>query len=190
MPNWFDIAYLADGTDRQQAAYHALQASQVMTHLADYQPVLVGTVPINIDIASSDLDILCYATDLTRFQAHVRQHYYAYDNFRDKQRDKEGIVSYIANFTAHNFLFEIFAQAIPVTQQRAYRHMLIEHRLLQLGNASAREAIRQLKRDGLKTEPAFAQYFNITGDNPYDALLTIAELDDDKIRKVIKGVTG
>ena len=44
----------------------------------------------------------------------------------------------------------------------------------------AREAIRALKRDGLKTEPAFGQYFGIMGD-PYAALLDLAALDDETL---------
>ena len=77
------------------------------------------------------------------------------------------------------FDFELFAQAIPVEQQHGYVHMLIEARLLDLF-PEAREAIRALKRDGLKTEPAFGQYFGIMGD-PYAALLDLAALDDETL---------
>ena len=42
--------------------------------------------------------------------------------------------------------------------------MVVEARLLELGGDPARQAIRRLKQSGLKTEPAFARYFQLEGD--------------------------
>ncbi|WP_315817765.1 DUF4269 domain-containing protein [Paraflavitalea speifideaquila] len=66
-----DIAYLQQGTGRQQAAYHTLTTHGVLTALAPYDPILVGTIPINIDIESSDLDIICYCQDKQAFRSAV-----------------------------------------------------------------------------------------------------------------------
>ncbi|MFQ5796001.1 MAG: DUF4269 domain-containing protein, partial [Candidatus Bipolaricaulia bacterium] len=68
--------------------------------------------------------------------------------------------------------------------QNAYRHMAVEARLLAIGGEQARQEIRRLKRTGLKTEPAFACYFNLEGD-PYQVLLQLATLSDDELRAVI-----
>ena len=51
-----DIAYLRAGNPRQQAAWAALDELGVMHHLAAYDPVLIGTIPIDIDVTDSDLD--------------------------------------------------------------------------------------------------------------------------------------
>ncbi|MAU12167.1 MAG: HIT family protein [Anaerolineaceae bacterium] len=177
--NWHDLSYLQKGTDRQQAADAAIRQAQVMMSLATYQPVLAGTIPLDIDVPGSDLDILCYAPDLATFAADVRRHYGHISEFSAADKVIKGQPAHIARFTTYGFDFELFAQAIPVEQQHGYVHMLIEARLLDLF-PEAREAIRALKRDGLKTEPAFGQYFGIMGD-PYAALLDLAALDDETL---------
>ncbi|MCB9458663.1 MAG: DUF4269 domain-containing protein [Anaerolineaceae bacterium] len=177
--NWRNIRYLQTGTDRQQMAYAAMQQAQVMTHLAAYQPALAGTIPLNIEVPGSDLDILCYAPDLAAFAADVRYYFGHISGFTAADKVIKGQPSHIARFTAYSFDFELFAQSIPVEQQHAYIHMLIEARLLALF-PEAKEHIRALKRDGLKTEPAFGHYFGIAGD-PYAALLDLAQLDDEAL---------
>ena len=177
--NWRDLSYLQTGTDRQQAAYAAIRQAQVMSHLADYHPVLAGTLPLDIDIPGSDLDILCYAPNLATFAADVYKHYGSISGFSAADKVIKGRPEHIARFTAYGFDFELFAQAIPVEQQYGYIHMQVEARLLNLF-PQAKDPIRALKRDGLKTEPAFGHYFGIIGD-PYAALLDLTTLDDETL---------
>lgn len=77
---------------------------------------------------------------------------------------------------------QIFAQPRPVIEQNAYRHMVVEARLLEIGSARAREAVRALNKAGLKTEPAFARYFHLEGD-PYATLLELERLNADELRR-------
>nr|WP_249665381.1 DUF4269 domain-containing protein [Mucilaginibacter sp. Bleaf8] len=63
---------------------------------------------------------------------------------------------------------------MPSQQQSAYRHLLIEHYLLQLHGESLRKQVISLKNQGYKTEPAFAMALNLEGD-PYLALLQLAD---------------
>lgn len=60
---------------------------------------------------------------------------------------------------------EVFAQARPVRAQRARRHLVAERRLLEAAGEGGAEKIRRLKRRGVKTEPAFAEYFTLPGDS-------------------------
>jgi hypothetical protein len=53
------IDYLKTGNARQQRAYDVLTNHRILAQLAPFSPVLVGTIPINIDIESSDLDVIC-----------------------------------------------------------------------------------------------------------------------------------
>ncbi len=48
-----------------------------------------------------------------------------------------------------------------------------------MADDEARSAIRALKASGLKTEPTFGRYFDLSGD-PYLRLLELAKLDDDE----------
>ncbi len=59
MLNFKDITYLKEGTIRQKEAYKVLLELNIFELLKNFKPILLGTIPINIDIESSDLDIIC-----------------------------------------------------------------------------------------------------------------------------------
>ena len=63
MTDFLNIDYLKSGTARQQKAFEVLNENLILQKLSDFTPVLVGTIPINIAIDSSDLDIACYWKD-------------------------------------------------------------------------------------------------------------------------------
>lgn len=72
MIDFTKIEYLKTGATRQQRAYETLSNHQVLQKLAAFDPILTGTIPINIDIETSDLDIICCFTDPVAFQKSVR----------------------------------------------------------------------------------------------------------------------
>jgi hypothetical protein len=182
---WQDASYLLDGNERQQRACRALHDLGVFDVLFEYTPVLVGTFPIGVDVESSDLDIVCYAPDLDRFSLLVITAFGRSDTFRSKETSIKGIPSVVASFYHAGFRVEIFGQPVEVTEQHAYRHMIVEHRLLTIGGGVARDGIRELKRDGVKTEPAFARYFGLAGD-PYERLLELSRLEMPELASVIR----
>ena len=59
MRNWENLRYLQAGNNRQQRAYAVLQAAELWPRLAQFGPVLAGTIPLAIDTLTSDLDMLC-----------------------------------------------------------------------------------------------------------------------------------
>lgn len=175
--DWLDLSYLRDGTPRQRAAFAVLAELDLMRRLAAFGPVLVGTIPIDVDIETSDLDILCHAPDLAAFEAEIRAQFGGEQGFRLERSDRHRPPAVVAGFERSGFAIELFGQDRPAVEQHGYRHMVAEARLLALGGEPARAAIRALKRSGLKTEPAFAQVFGLPGD-PYQALL---DLDGDPL---------
>ena len=183
---WQDIAYLRDGNERQRAAYRALQGLQVFSILRIYTPILVGTIPIDIDVQTSDLDIACEALDLGAFERQVSAAFGQQEGFRVKRKLIKGVPSVVANLLHGGFQVEIFGQPQSVTEQHAYRHMVVEARLLAIGGDEARREIRRLKRAGLKTEPAFARYFQLAGD-PFEVLLELSRLGEEELRGRVLG---
>lgn len=183
--DWSDISYLRRGAGCQQQAYEALRALGVLRHLSPFTPRLVGTIPLDIDVEGSDLDIICEAHDLDAFARLVTSRYAGRPGFRLRRKVINDSPTVVANFNFAGFPVEIFGQPRPVTAQNAYRHMLVEARLLAIGGQAARRAIRQLKQSGLKTEPAFARHFRIEGD-PYQALLALASLSEAELRAAIR----
>jgi len=181
---WQDGSYLLDGNERQRRAYCALQDLKVFEVLLDHTPVLVGTIPIGIDVEGSDLDIVCRARDLDKFSQLVIAAFGQSDGFRIKEKLVKGTPAVVASFFHAGFRVEVFGQHREVTEQHAYRHMVVEDRLLAIGGNAAREGIQRLKRDGMKTEPAFACYFDLFGD-PYERLLELSRLNMQQLETVV-----
>ncbi|MFD1737477.1 DUF4269 domain-containing protein [Bacillus salitolerans] len=163
------IEYLKSGTTKQRDAYEAIIDLAIMEDLSSYTPILCGTIPIDIGLSHSDLDIIMEVHDFKSYEKQIRTLYESMKGFRLKQcmiRDNKVIKT---NFSYRSFEFELFGQEIPVIQQNAYLHMIIEHELLQRF-PHLREEVIQLKLEGDKTEPAFCKLLGLKGD-PYMALL-------------------
>lgn len=69
--NFDNIEYLQNGNEKQRQVYSILTYNQVLSKLKQFDPILVGTIPINIDIENSDLDIICCFSDKQEFQKSI-----------------------------------------------------------------------------------------------------------------------
>ena len=165
-----DIEYLRHGNTKQRRAYKLLTKHGIMSSLSVFDPILVGTIPININIDCSDLDIICYFRNKEQFSEALRKGFGEKDSFVLSEHYRHGATAIVANFLVDDFNIEVFGQNIPTRQQLAYRHMLIEHELLQQKGEIFRQQVIELKQNGVKTEPAFARLLGLTGD-PYTELL-------------------
>jgi len=167
-----DIDYLKHGNDRQRLAYSEILKYDVFEKLKKYNPILTGTIPIEIDLPESDLDIICECEDHKKFAEFILEQFGDEANFKTYSQEVNGVKSTIAEYKSDNFKFEIFGQSIPTDKQNAYRHMIIEDRILKEKGIEFKNEIMKLKSNGLKTEPAFAKLLKLKGD-PYDALLML-----------------
>ena len=162
--NFFDLTYLSKGSTVQQAGFRAIVDSGIMNSLKEFTPVVVGTLPLDLFVVTSDIDIICYSPYSERLEAVLKN---------SKRKDIKGVNSVISNFDFDRFQFEIVGQPITVTEQAAYRHMVIEWKILKERGEAFRREIIALKESGVKTEPAFAQLLGLPGD-PYLAILDYA----------------
>lgn len=167
-----NIEYLQYGTPRQQEAYFTLTHKQILSKLKHFDPILVGTIPINIDIENSDLDIICCVTSNQSFIETVKHNFRNEKHFTIREQQNVANPAIVANFMVNSFEIELFGQNIPTRQQFAYRHLIVEHNLLNQYGEEFRQQIVKLKRQGHKTEPAFAIALGLTG-NPYTELLKL-----------------
>lgn len=170
--NFDNIEYLQRGTNRQKQAYSTLTNNQILSKLNRFDPILVGTIPINIDIETSDLDIICCFNDKQDFIETITVNFNNEKNFAIRELQSADNSAIVASFTLENFEIEIFGQSIPTKKQFAYRHLVVEHNLLHQYGEKFRLQIIELKRLGHKTEPAFAIALDLTGD-PYTELLKL-----------------
>lgn len=170
--DFFDIRYLLNGSEVQKSGYNALISIDIFDILHEFNPVLAGTLPLDIFIKGSDLDIICNVADLAAFEKIMITYFSKYANFEIDIKEVKGINSIISRFHTQDFEFEIFGQPIPTHYQLAFRHLLIEDKILQMKDEAFKSKIIGLKLAGLKTEPAFAQLLNLHGD-PYESLLNV-----------------
>ena len=181
---WDDLTYLNRGSDRQRNAFRVIIEQDFFSILAEFDPVLAGTYPLGIETPTSDLDILCYAEDLEHFSEVVEHVYGDEDDFVTHHKEKDELPTVICNFQIGALPIELFAQPCPTEEQRAYRHLVAEARLLREGGEDAVAAIRELKLEGMKTEPAFGHYFCLP-DDPYETLLTLADASAEELSDVV-----
>lgn len=181
---WDDLTYLNRGSERQRDAFRVLIELDLFSVLAEFEPLLAGTFPLGIETPQSDLDILCHAPDLDHFSQVATSVYGDQDEFELRHTEKNELPTVISNFRVRNIPVELFAQPRPTEEQNGYRHLIAEARLLRAGGEEALQAIREMKRDGIKTEPAFGQYFFLSGD-PYETLLTLADVSAEELSDVV-----
>ncbi|CAH2212593.1 DUF4269 domain-containing protein [Tepidibacter aestuarii] len=177
--NWKDISYLKAGNDKQRKSYEILTHIKIFNILSEYNPILVGTIPLGIDIENSDLDIICKVNHFEKFKNILIDNFAIYKDF--KITYKEEFVT-ICNFIVEGIEIEIYGSTYDTEKSNGYRHMIVEDRLLNLYGDNFRKDIIDLKINGLKTEPAFAKVLKLE-DNPYKQLLLLETYSDEELYK-------
>lgn len=164
-----DINYLRNGTDIQKRSYEILIKTKIFQILEKYSPILVGTIPIGINIENSDLDIVCKVENQEEFKSILVENFKQYYDFKINIKSSEVIV---CNFLIDDIEIEVYGSCLESKKTNGYRHMIIEYKLLNLYGQKFKDEIISLKNKGLKTEPAFAKLLELKGD-PYDNLLLL-----------------
>ena len=165
-----NLNYLKTGSPQQQKVFDVLESTKIMAVLQEFTPVLAGTFPIDIATDNSDLDIICFWKDKSDFIETLENHFGSIENFSIRELSISNQETVVANFILENFDFEVFGQNVPVKRQFAFRHMVTEYEILKQKGEIFRQQIIELKKNGFKTEPAFAKLLQLPGD-PYAALL-------------------
>jgi len=170
MTDFTNISYLKSGNKKQQSAFEVLTKYKVLENLVEFDPILVGTIPINIDIENSDLDIICFWKNKSDFIEKIKLFFEKEKHFSIRENMINNRQSVIANFYIDSFEIEIFGQNIPTLEQNGYKHMLIENQILHSKGENFRLEVIKLKKSGVKTEPAFGLLLDLKG-NVYEELL-------------------
>ncbi len=185
----YSIDYLKSGSARQRRAYEALSETGVLVKIASWggeeiglgeAPALAGSLPLDLAFEDSDIDVVTYAPDLKSFAGILRREFGEHENFQSQRGISLGVATLMTTFRFGGESFEIFSQNILVPQQNAIIHLLVEERLLNLGDVAFREKILEARRRGLKTELAFGEVLGL--EDPYRELLTFEELSDNELR--------
>ena len=141
--------YLRFGSAVQRRCYGVLSSHGIMESLAQYAPVLAGTFPLGIDVCGSDMDIVCRWTgDFTSFGDEMSRLFAGYDDFSTGVSGDGK--AFLCRFTAGGIPVEIYACNMEPVRSNAYRHMLVEARVLRLLGGEFMRRVVELKEKGVK----------------------------------------
>ncbi|GAB3929419.1 DUF4269 domain-containing protein [Mucilaginibacter myungsuensis] len=168
--NFKDITYLSQGSAEQQRIYKLLVQTDILESLKQYDPIVVGTFPLDIQVATSDIDILSQANDLEQLAQQMTDAFGKEDEFKINRVAALAGPAIVASFKIAGQEFELFGQDVPSDLQMGYLHMVKEYEILQKFGEKFKQQVIALKASGIKTEPAFCQLLDIDGD-PYLNLL-------------------
>lgn len=158
----------------------AIDRSGLLEELRGFDPRVVGTLPLDLSIPTSDIDVVCHVTDAAVFAEILWRRYRSCDRFALHQwRSSPRPV--VARFDWGGWPFEVFGDPRPVDQQEGWLHFEIERRLLALDDGRLRRAVAGRRDRGMKTEPAFTAVLGIAGD-PYAGLLALRRESDAQLR--------
>jgi hypothetical protein len=158
--------------------------ARLFRDLEPFQPTLIGTYPLGLQVDGSDFDIACTCDDLDSFDHVLRTTLVGLGI--SARIERSAMPAVVAAFEIGDATVEIFGQPLPVAVQRGFRHMVIEGQLLVIGGAALAARVRELKRGGMKTEPAFAHLLGLDGD-PYEALLSLEAWPPERLRDLVAG---
>ena len=167
--------------EKSVAINKALKNHHILERLAPYHPLISGTIPLRIDINGSDLDILCQAQDLERFELDCRQYFSKIEGFKISRSLHQGLDTLTICFLDGELKVELFCQNRIVFHQNANLHFLSEARLLKVLGPLFKEKVIELKRQGRKTEPAFGELLNLS--HPYEDLIALLSLSERELRE-------
>jgi len=160
-------------TNREQNVNNALHDSGILALLDKYSPTVVSTILVGLGTDNSDIDIICHYHSQSQFIDDCVKRLHRFANWQI-HNEQEFV---LGRFKFGGFQFEIYGSSTPVYKQLAYRHFQVMQRLVDLGGAKFAAAVVDLKKKGLKTEPAIAQLLNLPGD-PYQAVLILGTESD------------
>jgi hypothetical protein len=173
-----------DATKKRTDYIEVLNCLGISELLADVDYEVIGTPPLGIDIADSDIDISCFSSAPDVLAQKLST---ALINHKDLSQRTLSFPPYkteLVSFTFMEWPIEFFIQDRPLKDQFGVRHFLLERRLLSLLGSKFIQQLIRLKQQGMKTEPAFATLLGITGD-PYINLLSLEDLSDQKIKQLL-----
>ena len=151
---------------------HKILSSVVLTSLfQNFNALLVGTPPLDLDVENSDIDIILKADAdelLHLLQSHITSEFIKTANNT-------------FNFELHSVPIQIYLCKEKPTSQQSYQHFQAEEKILKYCRSLDLANLKKLRECGVKTEKAFTQILKLHGDE-YETMsnlnkIPISDLD-------------
>lgn len=158
--------------EKNTKVWNAILNSKILEIFAKNQPLIAGTFPLNVEVETSDVDILLQSTELEAVKLTLNNHFGACQEFSQHTKVIDDLDSLVCHFVFNDVPFEVFVQNKEPVRQTAYLHFLVEERLLKLGGKDFKDKVAEERGKGSKTELAFTTVLGLTED-PFRALLKL-----------------
>ena len=168
--DFLNIEYLKNGDTTQKKVYKTITKFNLIEQLRQFNPILVGTFPLGINIETSDIDIIGSTNNFSDTFDYLVKNFSEFHDFKIQLNDQNQTKYILCSFWIKRFRIEIFLENKNPKEQVAYKHMLIEANILNQKDENFKQEIIDLKNKGLKTEEAFALLLGLEGD-PFQKLL-------------------
>lgn len=165
--------------------FSALKSSRILNYLKPFSPLIAGTLPLNLSVVESDVDIIISGDDLQIMKSQLINKFECYPDFICDEKLVHGERTILASFTFQEIKFEIFGQQTFSLKQKGYLHFLVEERLIKIGGEPFLNKINEARSLGLRTEPAFAKVLQLSGD-PYEELLSLNKKSNQELKTLIQ----
>ncbi|MCB0394452.1 MAG: VOC family protein, partial [Bdellovibrionales bacterium] len=86
----------------------ALRESGIFNSLKALHPVVVGTIPLGINLIESDFDILLFSDNLSQSEVIIREKFESFPGFEISQTQSRGEPAVVARFSIRGVPFELF----------------------------------------------------------------------------------
>jgi predicted metalloenzyme YecM len=163
--------------EKNSCADSALKSLRLGELFLENYPLVVGTLPLGISVAGSDIDVVMESSDFEHTHGELKKAYGKFDEFElfSSRNDQGGYLC--CRFKVHNTQVEFFVQDKHPTLQRGYNHYNIEEQLLKVGSEEFRLKLVEQRKQGIKTEQSYCNVLGISGD-PFINLLSWSNLSD------------
>ena len=152
--------------------------------LRQFDAEQAGSLPIGLSVPGSDVDIICCFSDQATFIEHVTRQFSHMEGYSVKCINSKGSECVVCRFVDAGINIEVFGQKTPVRLQYAWKHRVVEERLLRLGGADFKGKVMAFRLTGMKTEQAFAAALQHDGDIKA-LLLSLFDASDQELVSLI-----
>lgn len=139
----------------------------ILAKLRNFSPEFVGSIPIQVDLPRSDIDIVC---TIGPGLMDALESFSRFSEFKLSERDLGGVPSIVCRFLLNNEKVEIVSQPIQSRKQISFLHLEVEKEILRTREDAFRLKVIEEKKKGKSTEEAFAGLLELQGD-PYSSLI-------------------
>lgn len=170
--------------ESQREVFSALKQLNILKELKTYGPAVVGTFPLGLAMEFSDVDILISSGSLDTIRSKLHQLYGTEKEFKIEDDEVMSQRAITCSFIFEKILFEVFVQETVAYAQSAFLHFNVEERLLKLGGAEFVSRVKEHRRAGLKTEPAFMKALGLDFE-PYSHMLRLQKASEEELRQIL-----